>query len=42
VIGAVPETATICPTLTAREKPIRGSNGDPDETSLRMATLASL
>ena len=29
------------PTLAAREKPIRGSNGDSDETSLRIATLAS-
>lgn len=34
-IGAVPETAIWLPTRTAREKPILGSNGEPDETSLR-------
>ncbi len=39
-IGAVPDTATICPTLTALEKPIRDSNGDPDGTSVRMATIS--
>jgi hypothetical protein len=33
--GAVPETAITFPILTAREKPMRFSKGEPDETFLR-------
>jgi hypothetical protein len=32
----MPETATMDPTRTAREKPMRGSKGDPEEMSLRI------
>src|ERR1051325_4035713 len=39
-IGAVPETATMDPTRTAREKPMRGSNGDPEETSFRTGRVS--
>jgi hypothetical protein len=38
-MGAVPETATMAPTRTARENPMRGSKGDPEETSFRMDGL---
>jgi hypothetical protein len=38
--GAVPDTATMLPTLTARQNPICGSNGDPDETEVRFCSIA--
>src|SRR3990172_4322568 len=42
MIGAVPATWTCGPTRTAREKPITGSNGDPEVTRRRsMAGLVS-
>mgnify|MGYP006993435159 CR=1 FL=1 len=40
-MGAVPETATNAPTRTAREKPICGSKGEPDETILRIMQPSS-
>ena len=38
--GSVPDTATMLPTLTARQNPICGSNGDPDETEVRFCSIA--
>src|SRR5437763_15174275 len=35
--GAVPATNTCGPTATARENPITGSNGEPEDTSRRFA-----
>ena len=40
-MAVVPDTATYGPMRTAREKPIFGSKGDPEETSLRMSGVSS-
>ncbi|WP_241681566.1 ISAs1 family transposase, partial [Streptomyces sp. CB01881] len=40
-MGAVPATATWSPTRTAREKPICGSNGEPEPTFCRMRPTCS-
>jgi hypothetical protein len=37
-IGPVPDTSTRSPTRTAREKPMLGTNGEPDVTFLRACT----
>jgi len=39
--GAVPETWTLSPTTTAREKPITGSYGEPDGMFRRVTDLVS-